>query len=105
MCSLSARPEPHACADLLLQVFDAFLLGLIVRPGLGLDPRKPPPRSRRISSAGVEYRHLQPNSSPEFRNRLLFQQMPPQVGDLLFGSSLLLVVASVVFSRVLSPLS
>src|SRR5262249_13255689 len=73
--------------DLLLQELDAFLLGLVIGPGLGL---------KCCSSVFAEFllptietRWLQPQLVTQLGYWHLFQQMPPQDGDLRFPGVML----------------
>lgn len=84
--------------NLLLQVIDPFLFGLMVGARLGLEGRRPILEELLLST--VENRRLQPQFVTELGDRLVLQQMAPQNGDLLFGG----VVRSR-FSHAFSPLS
>jgi hypothetical protein len=55
---------------LLLQVRDAFLFGLVVGAGFGLESRGPVLEELLLST--VEHRRLQPKLVTELGNRLLF---------------------------------
>jgi len=68
--------------DLLLQILNAFLLGLVARAGRALESRRPVLEEFLLPA--VEYRRLQSEFITELGNWLLLQQMPPQNGYLLF---------------------
>src|SRR6516162_3231057 len=68
--------------DLLLQKLDAFLLGLVVGAGFGLESGGPV--LEELFLPAVENRRLQPQFVTQLGDRLLFQQMSPEDGDLLF---------------------
>ena len=83
---------------LFLQVLDAFLLGLVVGAGFGLEGGGPVFEELLLSA--VKHRRLQAKLVTELGNWLLLQQMPPQGGDFLFPGVMLSC-----FLHVLSPLS
>jgi hypothetical protein len=68
--------------DLLLQVLDPLLFGLVVGSRLGLEGRRPVVEELLLPA--VEDGRLQPQLVTELGDRLLLQQMAPQNGDLLF---------------------
>ena len=84
--------------DLFLQVRDAFLLGLMVGAGVGLESGSPV--FEELLLPAVEYCRLQPEFVTQGRNRRSFQQMPPQDGDRLFCGVMLPL-----FFHAFSPLS
>jgi len=77
--------------ELLLQVLDPLLLRLVVDPHLALEGRRAV--LKKLLLPAVEDGRLQPQLVAELRDRLLFQQMAIQNGDLLFSG----VVLSLLF--------
>jgi hypothetical protein len=77
--------------ELLLQVLDPLLPGLVVDPHLTLEGRRAV--FKKLLLPAVEDRRPQPQLVTELRDRLLFQQMAPQNGDFLFSG----VVLSLLF--------
>ena len=73
--------------DLLFQVLDALLIRLTVGPRPGLESRGSV--FKQLLLPPVENRRLESHFVAELGNRLLFQQMPPQDGDLLFSCMVL----------------
>src|ERR1700690_1408828 len=67
--------------DLLFQILDALLLGLLVGAALGLEGG--PSVLEELLLPPVEDRWLQAQFIAELGDRLLVQQMAPQDGDLL----------------------
>jgi len=84
--------------DLLGQILDPLLLGLLVGAHPGLE--RGCPILEELLLLPVEDRGLEPHLIAELRNRLLLQQMPPQDGDFLFRC----VMLSALF-HAFSPLS
>ena len=84
--------------DLFLQIFDAFLLGLMIRAGFGLESGRSVLEEFLLPA--VEHRRLQCQFVTQLRDRLLVHQVPPQNGHLFLGR----VVLSF-FSHAFSPLS
>jgi len=68
--------------DLLLQVLDPFLFGLMVGARLRLEGRGPV--LEELLLPAVENRRLQPQLVTQLGDRLLLQQMAPQNRNLLF---------------------
>jgi hypothetical protein len=66
--------------DLLLQILDAFLLGLVVGSALVLKDGWPV--LEELFLPAVQNGWLEPQLVTQLRDRLLVQQMPPQDGDL-----------------------
>lgn len=68
--------------DLLLQIGDSFLFGLMVGPSSLLESRRPV--LEELLLPALEHRRLEPQFVTQIRDRHSFHQMPPQNGDLLF---------------------
>src|SRR5215472_6335791 len=73
--------------DLLGQIVDPFLVGGAVAAGLGCKGRGPV--LEKLLLPTVKDGRLESQFIAELRDRLLFQQMAPQDGDLLFGGVVL----------------
>ena len=73
--------------DLLLQVRNALLLGLVIGAAFGLEGGGPVFEEFLLPT--VEHRWLQSQLVTELRDRLLLQQMPPEDGDLLISGVML----------------
>src|SRR5215471_3794423 len=73
--------------DFLGQIVDPFLVGLAVAAGLGCKGRGPV--LEKLLLPTVKDGRLESQFIAELRDRLLFQQMAPQDGDLLFGGVVL----------------
>jgi hypothetical protein len=68
--------------DLLFQMSDSFLFGLMVGPSSLLKSCRPV--LKELLLPAVEHRRLEPQLVTQVRDRRSFHQMPPQNGDLLF---------------------
>jgi hypothetical protein len=69
--------------DLLLQILDVLLLGLLIGAGLILEGRRS--ILEELLLPAVEDRWLQAQFIAELGDRFLAQQMPPQDGHFFFG--------------------
>src|SRR5262245_56573392 len=84
--------------DPLLQVLDPFLFGVVVSAAFSLEGGAPV--LKELFLPAVEHRWLEPQLVTELGDRLLFQKMAPENGDLFFSC----VVLSC-FLHACSPLS